>query len=201
MWYFAYFLSFGLSFSGQWRFWDDTPVLGTWVSILNYFFLLKIDQWNCAESNMIQFLTHSFKVIFSLGPYLIFYFMQLRYLLLFPALLYFCIDLYSDLSAIRYSPSNPPPPTTHNQIWIEMIIWCSIMLFVSDFWQYPEINKNPRCSLGGSLISVIILGIRFLIVIITKQPQHTIVVNKWKFTQDYTSCKILSNKDRVKNWK
>ena len=21
-------------FSGQWRFWDDTPVLGTWVSIL-----------------------------------------------------------------------------------------------------------------------------------------------------------------------
>ena len=77
-----------------------------------------------------------------MGPYLIFYFVQFRYLLLFPALLYFCIDLYSDLSAIRYS--LPPPPTTHNQIWIEMIIWCShsIMLFISDFWQYPEIKQK-----------------------------------------------------------
>ena len=138
-----YTLWFSLKFfSGQWRFWYDTTILGTWVSILNYFFLLKIDQWNCAESTMIQFLTHSFKVIFSLGPYLIFHFVKLRYLLLFPALLYFCIDLYSDLSAIRYS--LPPPPTTHNQIWIEMIIWCShsIMLFISDFWQYPEIKQK-----------------------------------------------------------
>ena len=62
-----YTLWFSLKFfSGQWRFWYDTTILGTWVSILNYFFLLKIDQWNCAESNMIQFLTHSSKVIFSL---------------------------------------------------------------------------------------------------------------------------------------
>ena len=113
----------------------------------------------------------------------------------------FISALISTLTFLLLGIPLPPPPATHNQIWIEMIIWCShsIMLFISYFWQYPEINKNPRCSLGGSLISVIILGIRFLIVIITKQPQHTIVVNKWKFTQDYTSCKILSNKDRVYN--
>ena len=142
---FYYTLWFPLKFfSGQWRFWYDTTILGTWVSILNYFFLLKIDQWNCAESNMIQFLNHSFKVIFSLIWWdLTWYNISCNSDTSCFSRLCFISALISTLTFLLLGIPLPILLLLQHTIRYDMI-WCShsIMLFISYFWQYPEIKQK-----------------------------------------------------------